>query len=425
MSLSFRDLAAALFLFCLVVPTNARSADAELIGAVSLEVRVRPLSLALDEAEQVLYVGTRRSTRDHELYAIDVSDPTAPFLIWSLEVNRHIRGLAADSGRIYLGTSHNREELMIVDATAQEVVGSLDVLGTRDAREVEIENVNTVKIGRRRGPGPEFFRIDVSDPYQPELISEHEDPIGVRRSRVPAVPRYASRDRVRGRADYSIPFGTRHFLAVTKRGQFEVQIVDQVAPVTFPDVGGNGEFRLACLGDSNTFVGSENLSWCNALTDIVNDIDFRTLNLGEPGATAGINNVEAWPDRTAATQMQTALIRSKKVDAVLLAFGTNDMNQGHSPEDTLAALLEQAAVAETAGVAFYVGTSPRHFPACNTAKGCAPTVELNALIRATFPGRFVEFFDGFTAEDFKDNLHLTNEAQQERAERVFDLIRVP
>ncbi|HEY8515374.1 MAG TPA: GDSL-type esterase/lipase family protein [Candidatus Binatia bacterium] len=400
-----------------LVLSAATAADARLdvVARLDLPGSARPTSLVADATGRLLYLATLRRPRHDELYAIDVGpDGRDAQLAWSLEIGASVHALAIDGSRLYLATSHDAEELVIVDTDLRSRVGSFDAPGRADGLLVEVLEPGVVLLGRRRSADPESFRLDVRDPANVVVLEASE----ARRSAWPAkpepLPRSSYRGRLVGRIDRPSEHGVLHYVAVGDR-KAELQILEDRPPVRFADVDGDGIYRLGCLGDSNTVDHSEQASWCTLLAAAIDDPTFEVINVAVAGATV-TKNLKLDSDATS----QMAQVLAHRPDAVVLAFGTNDLFQLRSPAVILAAYLAQEARALAAGVAFYVATTPPH-AACRN-RGCLALEETNRLLRESFPGRLLEFFDGFTAEHFlADGYHLNEAGQRLRAERAFEL----
>jgi hypothetical protein len=172
-------------------------------------------------------------------------------------------------------------------------------------------------------------------------------------------------------------------------------------------------FRIACLGDSNT---SPPNSWCNLIA--------AARNCGV-GGTAFFDT----PFGSAATQLEEALL-DPELDAVVFAFVTNDVGycltvpaQVPIPCTAEAIVDEAEAVYQQALdnlVNPYIATGPPRF----VPEGAeAFLAAVNAELIARFPAEFViDFTTGFGPELFADGIHLNDEGQVLRAERVIEAL---
>lgn len=305
---------------------------------------------------------------------------TSVELPWSLDLRDRVHAVATDGPRAYLATGDNRAELVVVDLRSGSILGTFDAPGGADALAVQVVAPGTVKIGRRRSAAPEIYRLDVRDPSSIAVLDAEERPRSVRWT------------------------------------------PDPIPPVQFPDVNGDGVYRLACLGDSNTFSPPMPRfgRWCELLVEMIDSPSFEVVNLARAGATVCPNLVY---DSDAQQQLAEALAYAP--DAVVLAFGTNDRLQGRATAVVQAAYVTLTEAAAAAGLTSYVATTPPLGGCVGAA--CTRIYWANIFLAFTFPGEVIDFFGGFTNEHFvaEDRLHLNASGQQLRAERALAMIGNP
>ena len=382
-------------------------------GAVVLPTTGRPTSLAAT-ADGTFLVGTVGRTRFDELFAIDPGpDGRTPTVAWSLDLGVRVNGIAVDGTHAYLATADDAAELMVVDLTLRQRVASFDVPGTADGWSVSVAEPGVVDLVVRRSAGPERYRLSVAtDPIS--VLSTAEDPTAGKPTRPEGLRRYRIRGRLVARERRVIPGGALHYvLSTDRRAQF--QVVEEVAPVGFADLDGDGVYRLGCVGDSNTSLVSGLKKWCEIIRDGFSDPDFAVINVAVNGATVN-PNLRFTSDAT----MQMAEVLPQAPDVLVLAFGTNDVFQGRTPQQIHDAYVALQPVADAAGVPFYVATTPPIIgcPNCTT-----PIEQGNGMLRTTFAGRVIEFYTGFGAAEFSpDNYHLNSVGQQLRAERALEVL---
>lgn len=411
---------AILALFALLLlPVRGDAAPASVVGTFSLPGAARPLAL-IEGAPGSLLVGTARSNAHPELFAIEIgTDGRSLALAWSLEIGAHVNALATDGRFVYAATSANVSELVVVDSVDRRVVARWDAPGPADARTVRMLEPGVVQLGRRRGPGPELLSLDVSDPFSIVVLDAREEATAVRPVRpkkAPWLPRY--RGRLQARLDRATPRGFLHYLALTDRNA-ELTVVERDVPVVFPDVNDDGIFRLGCVGDSNSVDRLVQPSWCTLLEERLDDPDFEVVNVSVSGGTVAPNRV--FPIDVA-QQMEAVLAHAP--DALVLSFGTNDLLQNRAPTEVRDAYLAQQAVAAAAGVAFYVAKTPPIGPCQGFA--CFYILASNLLLDETFPGRLLEFYDGFGITHLHDDwVHLNAAGQMLRATRAFEVLANP
>ncbi len=189
------------------------------------------------------------------------------------------------------------------------------------------------------------------------------------------------------------------------------------------DVDGDGVTRIACVGDSNTqsnwqhrIAGGfdSDQGWCEQLEALLARPDWKTSTFGCGGALAVEDPSTARLFR-GAVQLAYALDEFAP-DAVILAYGTNDLARSHAtPPEVVDALRSLRATSAERNVFAFIALTPP-LPA-RDAELNARVRELNALIRETFPPEtVVDFWSNFEANDFlEDGIHLNASGQTKRA----------
>jgi lysophospholipase L1-like esterase len=185
------------------------------------------------------------------------------------------------------------------------------------------------------------------------------------------------------------------------------------------DMNGDGRIVVACLGDSNTethWPTPNTPKWCEFAAEIAG---WTFTNHAVGGSTV---TPPATPRSWVEPQLADALAKDAP-DAVILAFGTNDVRAGRSAAETVDAYRAAAARAEAAGaLAFVALAPPTYAPEPDHADALAA---LNAALRGAFPaGRIVDFTTGMTREDFEaDGLHPNAAGQHKRAAAALRVLR--
>ena len=136
---------------------------------------------------------------------------------------------------------------------------------------------------------------------------------------------------------------------------------------------------------------------------------WKTVNRGWSGATAiGLPSLRRAEEQLAYT------LAFDVADAVILAYGTNDLLQEATPKAVLAATMGHVLRAREAGVESFVALVP---PALEQSDAFDAAVEeTNALLRrAIRPDRIIDFHTGFDAEDFSDRIHFNEAGHRKRA----------
>ncbi|MBI4713621.1 prepilin-type N-terminal cleavage/methylation domain-containing protein [Candidatus Uhrbacteria bacterium] len=120
---------------------------------------------------------TRKNSGGKEFYVFDVSTPTSPSLVGSVDLLGDADEMTADGNYAYLASSENTQEFQVVDVTTVStptLVASLNLdEGDTAADGLSIaRSANTIYLGRSGSTGsPEFYVIDVTTPTSPTITS--------------------------------------------------------------------------------------------------------------------------------------------------------------------------------------------------------------------------------------------------------------
>lgn len=177
------------------------------------------------------------------------------------------------------------------------------------------------------------------------------------------------------------------------------------------DRDGDGRIRVVCLGDSNTQHRKTGpRSWCDRLGDALPGDRWHFVNRGLSGAT-----VAARASARHAGEQLAYAIENDAPDAVIFAFGTNDLLADVSSAEIVAAYRSHALLTYEAGALPFVALAPPVQPASHPLN--ARVGELNGALRVAFePEQLIDFWSGFGALDFTDALHLGDSGHERRAQ---------
>jgi lysophospholipase L1-like esterase len=186
------------------------------------------------------------------------------------------------------------------------------------------------------------------------------------------------------------------------------------------DVNGDGRVVVACLGDSNTerhWPTPNSRKWCELAAAGAPDWTFGNYAVGGTTVTPPIDE-HGW----VGPQLDAALAENAP-DAVVLAFGTNDVRFGRATAEVVDAYRAAIRRVEAARALAFVALAPPMF-APEPDHGAA-LAELNAALRAAFPApRLIDFDAGMSRDDFEpDGIHPTPAAQQKRAAAALRVLR--
>ena len=113
------------------------------------------------------YVGTQTDSGDEELIVVDITTPTSPSVVGSLEIGATVNAIAAYENRLYLATSHDNKEFIVVDIStppSPSEIGSWDWSGSEDAFAIYAQSPSQVLIGRANASGGELEILNAANP---------------------------------------------------------------------------------------------------------------------------------------------------------------------------------------------------------------------------------------------------------------------
>jgi lysophospholipase L1-like esterase len=186
------------------------------------------------------------------------------------------------------------------------------------------------------------------------------------------------------------------------------------------DMNGDGRIVVACLGDSNTethWPTPNSPKWCEFAAAQITGWTFTNHAVGGSTVTR-----PATPRSWAEPQLEAALAADAP-DAVVLAFGTNDVRAGRSTAEIIDAYRAAVGRVESSGILAFVALAPPSFP---PEPDHADTLAaLNAALRGTFPAsQIIDFHAGMTGNDFgPDGLHPNDAGQHKRAAAAMRVLR--
>jgi alpha-tubulin suppressor-like RCC1 family protein/lysophospholipase L1-like esterase len=184
------------------------------------------------------------------------------------------------------------------------------------------------------------------------------------------------------------------------------------------DRNGDGRIAVGCLGDSNTHsIHTSGRGWCERLAELAPADGWRFENRGEGGATAVTGGSLIHADEHLAYALE-----NDALDAVILAYGTNDLLFAKaSPVEVANAISRLRQRAHGHGLDVFVALVPPIQP--GAGGGLADVAALNAILRERFPAsRVVDFHTGMDPADFQDGVHLGPGGQRKRAEAAWEAL---
>lgn len=112
--------------------------------------------------------GVTTSSAGAELYIWDVTTPTAPSLLGSLNLGANAYDVVVSGNYAYIATGDNNQELQVVSVatpSAPAIVGTYNASGSTDATAVAISGTKVML-----GQGTILYNIDVATPTAPTLL---------------------------------------------------------------------------------------------------------------------------------------------------------------------------------------------------------------------------------------------------------------
>jgi len=428
----------------LMILNVAISSNPALVGSYDLPGGSNVRALYLDSAR--LYVGTVVNNSGSEFYIFDTSNPLTPVLLGSYEIGAHVNGIVVHRGFAYLATSNKAKEFIalgVQNPQAITEVYSYNMPGSPAARGVTKQNERIYVVSDNNGSYPDFYvfsaggagsvRIssinlgsnnnDIAVVGGWAFVGTDTDTAGLKIVNIanPVAPRlYSSLNtfsKVKG-IDVSAAF----VHLATNKDTLEYQIVDPmfaISPIV-SDQNHDGRITVVCHGDSNTQAGVAPVGdgWCERFGGMMNSANFPSINHGLGGTTITDNGMYFLGFEMYAGNRIAASLFDDHPDAMMLAFGTNDIRvASSSAADIVSEYARQKVNAESQGVKTFIALTPYFTSSFPDEKiWNAKVNKLNALIRATFsPGDILDFNSNMLSGDYQDVVHLGTLGQLKRA----------
>ncbi|MEK7649344.1 MAG: GDSL-type esterase/lipase family protein [Patescibacteria group bacterium] len=394
-----------------------------------------------------VYVGTaNNSGTNSEFYIFDTTGPSIQ-LLGSFDAGGSVNGIYVKDNDAYLATSNGTREIVKLDMTNPAnpaVVASFNAPSAAAANNLTVLLGKVYAVFNNSSANNDFYVLDAGTLNMVSglnlgsantdlvvtggraYVSTKTTSASIKVVNVlnPANPTYEALLGLSSSVE-GISFANGFFFLASNHNTQEFMIVDagisNPPSVVFNDINGDGIWRIACLGDSNTQTVPPIITkkWCEHLSDTINDSRVQVVNISHAGATVTHQqNNPDWQD----AYLHVDLALQQNIDALVLAYGTNDHFQGRSPQEVIDAYLTHEQTALAAGVnQYFVATTP------DIQGKLVPRILLyNDLIRNTFSGRFLEFHSGFILEEHfnADGYHFNAAGQILRGQRAFEAIAI-
>lgn len=367
----------------------------------------------LSQSNGSFFIVQHASSHD-TVYVVDARRPADPRITGKIAIDGEVVDLVASAKYLFVATADKRAALQIFNWKTGALLARYAAPTQRGGTAVGFWPMGLLylRTENARGTRSEFI-LDISDPTSPKKVTQRE------LSNAPKLPQpllpptsYVDASGIVEIARSSTD--PRLTALLTNEPRSELVLVRNLdSSLTFGDANGDGLFQLSCLGNSNTFPDLERrpLSWCNATAPLIWNPNYRIANHAFFGAqvTEGQHSGKA--------QLETAFAWGS--DAVILAFGTNDLALGRkTPSEIVATYQRLVEQAEKKGLTAYVATTPPTYQ--RGATWAAQVQPLNSLLEQTFPPeQLIDFHSGFTQNYFlADGVHINPAGQELRAERA-------
>lgn len=331
------------------------------------------------------YVGTRANSSGRELYIFDTSNRGQVTVRGSYEVGGDVNDIYVVNGRAYLATSLPAKELLVLNVSNPRAIteeASYDLPNTTGARAVYHTNGRIYVGGYNNNSTPDFFIFDVTGAAPQFLsstnLSATSNDIKVFAGKAyvatqisaqaltivdvsnPVAPVIQSVFSASARAS-AVALGSSFIYLITENGSRELQIVDPLLNIVsfLTDANNDGKITVVCMGDSNTdmawWVGP---SWCEQLRDLIGvGAPVRMENYGHGGGTATDLGLVYYVPSYAGVYLQQAF-ENVFPDAVVFAYGTNDIGFGATIPQIISAYSAHVASTTAYGARAYVALTP-------------------------------------------------------------------
>lgn len=227
---------------------------------------------AVDVEGNRLYIVSPVNANGPEFFVYDISSPTAPALLGSLELGTTGNMLDASGNRAYVATDANQHEILILDvssSTAPTQVGTVPLTGSANLNSVVASGTTIYFVRDRQGSQPTFFIYNTAVPAQPVLLGSLNLGDGGRDlALVPGSPPYA------------------YFSTANNTEEFETVNINSPASLA---VGGN--YNAAGVEDFSAIAVSGTLAFAGSFVRSSNP-EFFVLNTSNPQAPSLLGTFE-------------------------------------------------------------------------------------------------------------------------------------
>lgn len=144
--------------------------DAQLIGNADLQGNHDESSIVI--SGNYAYQATENNGTNHDFFIYDISTPTSPQYLGSMDTNSDVNDLVVSGNYVYLATKDNNREVVVMDTTTKtspQIAGSYNATGSADGLSLALSGT-TLYLGRTDSSNPEFYVLDLSAPAAPAFV---------------------------------------------------------------------------------------------------------------------------------------------------------------------------------------------------------------------------------------------------------------
>lgn len=144
--------------------------DAELVSSANLSGNHDESVLRVEG--NYVYQATENNGANHDFFIYDISTPTIPTYLGSIDTNSDVNDLVVSGNYVYLATKDNAKEVIVIDITTKtspQIVGSYNATGSRDGLSIALSGT-TLYLGRNSGSDPDFYVLSLADPATPAFV---------------------------------------------------------------------------------------------------------------------------------------------------------------------------------------------------------------------------------------------------------------
>ncbi|MBP9802139.1 prepilin-type N-terminal cleavage/methylation domain-containing protein [Patescibacteria group bacterium] len=161
------------------VGTSWDDKEIRVIDISNLNIPVIEVNINLDGTQNVLSLDISATqlyvAQGNYLRSIDISNPSAPTVLDSIDLNATARNVFVSADNVYVATQNSSQELQIIDASNPANlanIGNFNLSGSLIATDVFVLG-NRAYVSTDTNSGSEFFVLDISSTNAPVLLGSY------------------------------------------------------------------------------------------------------------------------------------------------------------------------------------------------------------------------------------------------------------